>query len=208
MLDIALVGPPAVGKGVQRGLLKQKIPHALALEMSALLKARAAVGDGIGKMIKGCMDNDVMVPDTVTSEVYFRALYTNIGDSSIVIGDGFPRTKGQGSALKEHDDIRKIVIVYLRAHQGDIRGDKEVNGVLVSRMVNGRPDRPTGESHAYKRIHIFADEVPQLLEQAQHDSVNGETGRVHFVPVDVMNRKPEDIHNEIMHQLRELSLVR
>jgi adenylate kinase len=92
-MRIALLGPPASGKGTQGVLLSEAlgVPHVSA---GTLLRRSIDVGDPHG--IHRFLDRGELVPDDVLEEL----LFPELGDGFVL--DGYPRSLSQAERLDEH----------------------------------------------------------------------------------------------------------
>lgn len=98
-MNLIMLGPPGAGKGTQAAMLAERlgIPHVASGDLfREALKAETE----LGLMAKSYMDRGELVPDEVTIAMIRERLLKADCERGIIL-DGFPRTVGQGEALKE-----------------------------------------------------------------------------------------------------------
>ena len=94
----AIIGPQGCGKGTNAKRLATHI-EAEHVEMSTLLRERAAVDDALGHYIKTTMDAGELVKSEVVIEVLIGAM-DRFGWGRIIL-DGFPRQLEQAEIIVE-----------------------------------------------------------------------------------------------------------
>ena len=98
-LNLILLGPPGAGKGTQAERLVDDfdLPYYATGDI-----LRAAVKDetDLGKEAKDYMDKGDLVPDELICRVIMERVDSDEAQDGFLL-DGFPRTKGQATALEE-----------------------------------------------------------------------------------------------------------
>lgn len=130
-MRLALLGPPASGKGTQAQRICQAFDLA-HLASGDILRIEKASGSALGQEIRGYIDNGALVPD---------ALMIKLMESRILdlkkgfVLDGFPRTLAQARALNrmlfEHDRPLELVLNFV------------IDPVILARRFEGRRVCPT-----------------------------------------------------------------
>ena len=92
------MGPPGSGKGTQAKRLVESEGW-VQLSTGDLFRAHIAKGTELGKKVEGILARGAYVPDDVTVEMV-RGRLREIGPSTRIVFDGFPRTVAQAQALE------------------------------------------------------------------------------------------------------------
>ena len=108
MKNIVLIGPPGSGKGTQATLLSKKynIPH---ISLGALLREKAKENSELGKYIKKCLDDGVLVDEQITIEIAINRLNAKDCRNGYIL-DGYPRSVKQAELYEKFEKRDKIVI--------------------------------------------------------------------------------------------------
>lgn len=94
-LRLAMLGPPASGKGTQASRLAERhdVPH---LSTGDLLREAIAAATELGERARPFLERGELVPDDLVLEI----LSTRLDPTAGFVLDGFPRTVGQFEALE------------------------------------------------------------------------------------------------------------
>ena len=105
---LIMFGAPGVGKGSQATILSQalQIPH---ISTGDIFRENVADGTELGKIVKGYMDNGMLVPDKITIDLIQNRIQKNDCQRGFII-DGFPRTLWQAQHLEKVLSNEKIII--------------------------------------------------------------------------------------------------
>ena len=97
---IAILGPPASGKGTQASALAER-RDLVHLSTGDLLRAAVAADTELGTQAAPYMERGELVPD----ELILQIVAAELPDDQGFVLDGFPRTKPQLDALEEPLDL-------------------------------------------------------------------------------------------------------
>ncbi|XOD66886.1 MAG: adenylate kinase [Flavobacteriales bacterium Tduv] len=102
MIHIILFGPPGSGKGTQAQRISEKFGF-IHLSTGEMFRKNVAEQTALGMLAQLSMDQGLLVPDEVTTDMFKEELDKHIGVKGLIY-DGYPRTVNQAEAL---DDILK-----------------------------------------------------------------------------------------------------
>lgn len=97
MINLVLLGPPAVGKGTLAARLERDF-GLKTLSAGDLLRAEVQAGTDLGKQADYVMKRGELLPDHLVVEMIGKRM-TQPDCANGVLFDGFPRTLGQAQAL-------------------------------------------------------------------------------------------------------------
>lgn len=103
-MNIILLGPPGAGKGTQAARLVEE-RGMVQLSTGDMLRAAVKAGTPTGLKAKAVMDAGELVSDEIVSGIIGDAL-DDLGASTGVIFDGYPRTAAQAESLDAILDAR------------------------------------------------------------------------------------------------------
>ncbi|PWT74984.1 MAG: adenylate kinase [Chloroflexi bacterium] len=217
-MNILLIGAQGSGKGTQAQLLEEQL-NLKSCASGELLRDAIARGTPLGNAAKPYYDNGDLVPDQLVAGLVLERL-KELGDSSGIILDGFPRTIAQAELLDRmlaEIDQSLSVIFYLevsrdvlldrlsgrflcrahghvwniKTHRTKVPGICDFDG---SELYQRSDD--TGEKIA-RRLDIFFGESIQLVGyyEAQHKLVHIDG-----------QKSVEEVHRQIMEILRPLTV--
>ena len=168
-MRLALLGPPASGKGTQA----QRICGAFGLAHLAsgdILRAEKAAGSPLGRKIRDFIDQGLLVPDDVMVELMKQRI---LGLDKGFVLDGFPRTLPQAQALNrmlfEHDRPLMLVLNFVVDPQVLLRrfAGRRVCPVCQSVYhIDSQPPRVEGicDQEGAKLI-IREDDRPEVVQK-------------------------------------------
>lgn len=108
-MRMLIMGPQASGKGTQAEKISEKyeIPH---ISTGDIFRYNIQNETELGKKVKEFLDNGILVPDELTTEIVKDRLAKDDCKSGFVL-DGFPRTIPQADALSNIAQIDKVVVI-------------------------------------------------------------------------------------------------
>lgn len=173
MINIVLFGPPGSGKGTQAQHLIEKY-NLKQISTGDLFRFNMKNETELGKMAKSYIDQGLLVPDQVTTDMLIEELKKPT-DTEGFIFDGYPRTTNQTEALekivKDHLDADITVCLSLVVY----------DEVLVQRLLKrGETSGRTDDSNEaiirnrIKEYYLKTAEVAELYkQQGKYVEVNG-----------------------------------
>ena len=123
-MNLILLGAPGAGKGTQAELLIQQLGIP-SISTGNMLREAMANGSELGKEVKQCMENGLLVSD----ELVLNLLAQRVAESDCANGfilDGVPRTLAQAEAL----DARGINVDHVVSI--------EIDDDVITRRMSGR----------------------------------------------------------------------
>jgi len=105
---LIMFGAPGVGKGSQATILSQSlhIPH---ISTGDIFRENVTNGTELGNIVKGHMDNGLLVPDVITIGLILDRIRKDDCKQGFII-DGFPRTLAQAEHLEKALNEEKVAI--------------------------------------------------------------------------------------------------
>ena len=127
MINIALFGPPGVGKGTQSKLLIAKYQF-VHIAPGVLLRAQSNQATSLGQKAARYINAGRLAPTPLVIDIVTAQLTTTKTDNGFLF-DGFPRTIAQAEALekqltKHHMRLDKVIL--LEAPETELR--KRIQG--------------------------------------------------------------------------------
>ena len=208
MINLVLLGPPAVGKGTLAARLEQDFALK-TLSAGDLLRAEVKAGTDLGKQADDVMKRGDLLPDHLVVEMIAKRI-TQPDCANGVLFDGFPRTLGQAQAL---DAILAGMghpltsAIELQADIGTLttRFNKRVSETIARGDTPRKDDNISAFQH---RIAIYYTEtvqaVPYYLAQGILNQVNAtgkldDTRRDVYMDLEVRGCRPKI--NSVLPQL-------
>lgn len=96
---VVLLGAPGAGKGTQAPILADRLGVPV-LASGDLLRAEVAAGTPLGREVDAIMKSGELVPDATVVGLFLSRLDRPDAAAGAIL-DGFPRTRGQATALDE-----------------------------------------------------------------------------------------------------------
>uniref|UniRef100_A0ACD5WTZ7 Uncharacterized protein n=1 Tax=Avena sativa TaxID=4498 RepID=A0ACD5WTZ7_AVESA len=157
-LKVMISGAPASGKGTQCRMIVEKY-GLVHISTGDLLRAEVSSGSDIGKKAKEYMDNGMLVPDqVVTNMVVSRLSQPDVRKKGWLL-DGYPRSYAQAQSL-ESMKIRPDIFIVLEVPDGN----------LIDRCVGRRLDPVTGKIYHVKNFPPENDEISDRLITRSDDT--------------------------------------
>jgi len=96
-MKIVMLGAPGAGKGTQAIMISEKygIPH---ISTGDIFRANIKAGTELGKKAKEYIDQGLLVPDSLTTDLVVKRIQEEDCENGYVL-DGFPRTIPQAECL-------------------------------------------------------------------------------------------------------------
>uniref|UniRef100_A0A453N3I2 adenylate kinase n=1 Tax=Aegilops tauschii subsp. strangulata TaxID=200361 RepID=A0A453N3I2_AEGTS len=151
-------GAPASGKGTQCRMIVEKY-GLVHISTGDLLRAEVSSGTDIGKKAKEYMDNGMLVPDqVVTDMVVSRLSQPDVRERGWLL-DGYPRSYAQAQSL-ESMKIRPDIFILLEVPDDN----------LIDRCVGRRLDPVTGKIYHVKNFPPENEEISARLTTRSDDT--------------------------------------
>jgi len=151
---MVLLGPPGAGKGTQAALLAQSI-DAQHISTGDLFRHHVSRETELGIVVKALLDRGELVPDDLTFRLVVDTL-DNLGPTSGLILDGFPRSLAQARMLDDHLDANGQVLDAVLCFDVD-------DATVVERMLaRGRGD--DSAEVIRRRLDLYRQETEPLLK--------------------------------------------
>ncbi|KAG0499090.1 hypothetical protein HPP92_003781 [Vanilla planifolia] len=157
-LKVMISGAPASGKGTQCRMIAEKY-GVVHISTGDILRAEVASGSEIGKKAKEYMDNGMLVPDEiVTDMVMTRLSLPDVKERGWLL-DGYPRSFSQAQSL-QRAKIKPNICILL-----DVPDE-----VLIDRCVGRRMDPVTGQIYHLKNHPPVTNEISARLITSPNDT--------------------------------------
>uniref|UniRef100_A0A453N490 adenylate kinase n=1 Tax=Aegilops tauschii subsp. strangulata TaxID=200361 RepID=A0A453N490_AEGTS len=157
-LKVMISGAPASGKGTQCRMIVEKY-GLVHISTGDLLRAEVSSGTDIGKKAKEYMDNGMLVPDqVVTDMVVSRLSQPDVRERGWLL-DGYPRSYAQAQSL-ESMKIRPDIFILLEVPDDN----------LIDRCVGRRLDPVTGKIYHVKNFPPENEEISARLTTRSDDT--------------------------------------
>ncbi|XP_073117629.1 probable adenylate kinase 5, chloroplastic isoform X4 [Elaeis guineensis] len=157
-LKVMISGAPASGKGTQCQMIVEKY-GLVHISTGDLLRAEVSQGTEIGKKAKEYMDNGMLVPDDIVTDMVISRLSQRDVKEKGWLLDGFPRSPSQAQSL-ERIGIRPDIYIVL-----DVPDE-----ILIDRCVGRRLDPATGKIYHLKYFPPETEEVSARLITRSDDT--------------------------------------
>jgi len=212
-----IFGAPGAGKGTYATRLQTKLGVEV-IAMGDIFRDIMKQETALGKKVKGYVENGLLVPDKIVTEVLKKRLARILKGKGFIL-DGYPRTVEQAKALKK---VTKIDVVILLTVPDWIiierlsarRICKNCGDVYNTRFLKPKVDmicdkcggplyqRSDDTSEVIKkRIGVYEEQTKPILQFFRE-------GHVAFVVAscDELDTPPETIVDAILKDLRKLNL--
>ncbi|WOK99967.1 putative adenylate kinase 5, chloroplastic [Canna indica] len=157
-LKVMISGAPASGKGTQCEMIVEKY-GLVHISTGDLLRAEVSAGTEIGKKAKEYMDNGMLVPDEiVTDMVVSRLSHKDVKEKGWLL-DGYPRSSSQAGTL-EKMKIRPDIFIVL-----DVPDE-----ILIDRCVGRRMDPLTGKIYHLRNFPPETEDICARLITRSDDT--------------------------------------
>ncbi|XP_038984088.1 probable adenylate kinase 5, chloroplastic [Phoenix dactylifera] len=157
-LKVMISGAPASGKGTQCQMIVEKY-GLVHISTGDLLRAEVSQGTEIGKKAKEYMDNGMLVPDDIITDMVISRLSQRDVKEKGWLLDGYPRSPSQAQSL-ERIKIRPDIYIVL-----DVPDE-----ILIDRCVGRRLDPVTGKIYHLKYSPPETEEVSARLIARSDDT--------------------------------------
>lgn len=172
MMNIALFGPPGVGKGTQSQRLIQRY-QLVHIAPGELLRIKTHGKTAIGRQIASYIHKGKLVPCSLSVDLVLRQLdaHHHVGG---FLFDGFPRTIVQAVALDQqlqNRHMRLDSVIFLEAPEEEL-----IQRIQQRAKISGRLDDQKA-AHIATRMRIYRDETLPVAhyyaQQKKLSKVNG-----------------------------------
>jgi adenylate kinase len=161
-LNIALLGLPGAGKGLQSKILVNEY-NFFHLSIGKLFRDNIKEQTALGNQIKKYVDNGNLVPDAVVLDVINNYIKNNLNEKGIIL-DGFPRNKSQAEALDEAlsrygTELHMLIII-------EVPKNEVINRIKYRLTTTNRVDDQSNDK-VLNRINSYYKEAPGVIEYYQ-----------------------------------------
>lgn len=193
MINIILFGPPGSGKGTQSRIISN-IFGFIHLSTGEIFREYIIQKNRIGDKIKSYIDNGLLVPDSITTNIFEKELlYKNNLLNKGFIYDGYPRTLNQAIKLDnflKNKYIGNINYVFFFKLKDNIIIDR----IYKRSKISGRSDD--------KNINIIKNRIIQYNKMSLN-IFKYYKERGCLIEIDA-NKKIEEITQELKNLINKL----
>ncbi|XP_073004513.1 probable adenylate kinase 5, chloroplastic isoform X1 [Typha latifolia] len=157
-LKVMISGAPASGKGTQCKMIVEKY-GLVHISTGDILRAEVSLGTEIGKKAKEFMDNGMLVPDEIVTDMVVQRLSQQDVRGGGWLLDGYPRSSSQAQSL-ERMNIRPDIYIVL-----DVPDD-----ILIDRCVGRRLDPVTGKIYHLTNFPPESEDISTRLITRSDDT--------------------------------------
>ncbi|CAA7408058.1 unnamed protein product [Spirodela intermedia] len=150
-LKVMISGAPASGKGTQCELIVKKY-GLVHISTGDLLRAEVSAVSEIGKKAREYMENGLLVPDEIVTEMVVSRLSREDVKEKGWLLDGYPRSPAQAESL-ERLRVRPDIYIVLEVP----------DEILIDRCVGRRMDPVTGKIYHVKNFPPETEEIKARL---------------------------------------------
>jgi len=212
-----IFGAPGAGKGTYATRLQTKLGVEV-IAMGDIFRDIMKQETALGKKVKGYVENGLLVPDKIVTEVLKKRLARILKGKGFIL-DGYPRTVEQAKALKKVTKIDVVILLtvpdwIIIERLSTRRICKNCGDVYNTRFLKPKVDmicdkcggplyqRSDDTSEVIKkRIGVYEEQTKPILQFFRE-------GHVAFVVAscDELDTPPETIVDAILKDLRKLNL--
>lgn len=211
---IVMLGAPLAGKGTQARLLSQSL-GVPTLSTGDLFRAEAASGSDLGQRMKSYMDQGLLIPNELTTELLKTTLQKPLYEKGVLL-DGYPRAIShleilQGILLELDRELHAFV--YLDVPK-QVLVDRVAGRLMCSKCsatFSSSSETPKSCSSCggelihrsdddiavfEKRYAVFAEQTLPLVEYVKGSNLSSR-----LVTIRPTGTSSEEVHDEIRKQL-------
>ena len=160
--SILLFGAPGVGKGTQ-GKILGMIPGFFHLSVGDVFRS-IDIGSEEGREVYRHSSQGQLVPDDLTIRIWKKVLNAYVALSfykpreDLLVLDGIPRNVAQAELVKDHLDIRKVVVL-------DSPDLEAMIHRLKRRAIRENRADDANEAVIRRRFEVFREQSAPVLDQ-------------------------------------------
>jgi len=212
-----IFGAPGAGKGTYATRLQAKLGVEV-IAMGDIFRDIMKQETALGKKVKGYVENGLLVPDKIVTEVLKKRLARILKGKGFIL-DGYPRTVEQAKALKKVTKIDVVILLtvpdwIIIERLSTRRICKNCGDVYNTRFLKPKVDMICDKCGGplyqrsddtpeviKKRIGVYEEQTKPILQFFRE-------GHVAFVVAscDELDTPPETIVDAILKDLRKLNL--
>ena len=205
-MNLILLGAPGAGKGTQAELLMEKLSIP-SISTGNMLREAVKNGSELGKQVKSCMDNGMLVPDELILGIVAQRVQQPDCKNGFIL-DGVPRTLAQAEALDAKGvQIDHVVSIEIADSviEGRMTGRRSCPGCGATFHVSANPPKQEGVCDLCgDELTIRKDDAPETVRkrlEVYHASTEilkdyyAKQGKLRCVEG---NQSIEDAHAEIL----------
>ena len=166
-MNLILLGAPGAGKGTQAELLTEKLTIP-SISTGNMLREAIKNGSELGKQVKSCMDNGMLVPDELVLGIVAERVKQPDCKNGFIL-DGVPRTLAQAEALDAKGvQIDHVVSIEIADSviEGRMTGRRSCPGCGATFHVSANPPKQEGVcDFCGGELTVRKDDAPETVRK-------------------------------------------
>ena len=200
-MNIVLLGIQGCGKGTLVLDMKEHLDFTL-VSMGELLREEVSSGSDLGKTIKSCLDQGLLVDMNIIMNTLHKKLQSNT--KKITVFDGFPRNTAQADELDKVCTVDKVIYLNLSKQDAIARVLNRLTckscGNITSRKLVSSMVCPECNGELFVRSDDNLDALNKRFEQYEKETLPlvDRYKRLGVLYEIDANQTPEEVFNDVM----------